>query len=118
MELSYKRSVDFTKRNVTDFIADNQEYFEMYRVRAWICSVFTPFIAFVPVYLWIAAFDEFSGASVIQFVISIVLFLTWTCIPGAFLYVNSKHHIVAKIWLWVWPGLMVTAIVLWAIWFS
>ncbi|WLD92513.1 hypothetical protein [Alkalihalobacillus sp. AL-G] len=118
MELSYQRTINYAQRSLSTFFNEYRVFFEIYRIRGWVWSVFTPFIIFVPVYLWYAAFDHFSFASIIQFGLSVVLLLTWICLPAIFLYLNSDRHIIAKIWFWAWTGLMLVSIVLWGMWLN
>jgi hypothetical protein len=114
MELSYRQTIDTAQKTVLTFLDEYRSYFEMYRVRGWIWSVFAPFMLFVPIYLWIAAFDHFSFTSVIQFGLSLTLLTIWICLPAIFLYINSNRHMIAKIWLWTWMVLIILSIVLWS----
>ncbi|MGP4078404.1 hypothetical protein ACTWQL_00695 [Pseudalkalibacillus sp. R45] len=120
MELSNKVTVSFTQiwSDIQRFLANNRKYFEVYRVRAWIWSVFVPIILFVPTYLLLAAFDQFNFTSIVQFFLSLFLFITWIVAPGMFLYVNRGCNTISKIWFWTWLGLDLAFIIVWIIVFT
>ncbi|WP_408007344.1 hypothetical protein ACJROX_22030 [Pseudalkalibacillus sp. A8] len=120
MELSSKVSVSFSdiRSDTKKYLETNRKYFEMYRTRAWIWSVFVPFILFVPTYLLITAFDQFNFTSIFQFFLGLFLFVIWIVTPGMFLYVNKDRNTVSRVWFWAWLGLNLGFIVFWIVLFT
>ncbi len=102
----------------TQYVEDNRRYFNMYRVRALIWSFFTPLIMSIPAYLFVVTFDRFDFASIIQFLLAILLFVTWTVFPGIFLYALSDQTKASTIWFWTWLGLVPISLIVWMVLFS
>ncbi|MCF6138404.1 hypothetical protein [Pseudalkalibacillus berkeleyi] len=96
-------------------IEENERYFRAYRVRALIWSFFTPIIMFVPSYLLLASFDTFNFTSVIQFILAIILLITWIAFPGIFLYVNADFNKASWVWMWIWLSLSCISLIVWII---
>ncbi|MCF6408918.1 hypothetical protein [Pseudalkalibacillus salsuginis] len=117
MELSSKIPAPFSsiQSDTRKYLEENRTYFEMYRVRAWIWSIFVPFIQFVPTYLLIVAFDQFNFTSIVQFLLGIFLFVIWMVIPGMFLHVNKDRNTYSRVWYWSWFVLNLGFVVFWIV---
>lgn len=117
MEIAKK--INFPARNYWSmfhhYLEHNHRYFNMYRVRALIWSFFTPIIMFIPAYLFIVTFDQFNFASIMQFLLACITFVTWTAFPGVFLYVNSERNKASEIWFWVWLALAPVSLIVWMV---
>lgn len=120
MELARKINIPVHKylNLFIQMIGEHERYFRAYRVRALIWSFFTPIILFVPSYLFLVSFDTFNFISVIQFILAIILLITWITFPGIFLYVNADFNKASRVWMWTWLSLACISIIFWIVFLS
>lgn len=101
------------RRRLEEQMERYEDYFLLYFRRGMILSGFAPFLLGFHVYLWMNAFSGPAIASVIQFLLGVLLLVPWVLVPVLFLFAGSREHKGIRIYFRGWLVLMAGAEVFW-----
>lgn len=123
MEVQFSRLQprQFVRENVSrvgDYLNENRDFFELYRLRGTILSFFAPLLLAVHVFLFVEAVESFSFMTFVNLFLSLLLLLPWGVVPGLFLYVGGKNSQAQRIWGWIWVILMIGAEIYWFVYLT